>query len=83
MHRRFISQFIIGVLYLFVFVVVISVIYDLVRMWREKRLPKSRAEKILLAASIVGTFVFPITLCIGTIAPGWFAEFRYRISHKK
>jgi hypothetical protein len=60
-------------LYAFIVFVVVSIIHDLLKMRRQKRLPKTPADRILLATAILGTIGIPLTFVIGTIAPNTFS----------
>jgi hypothetical protein len=83
MLRRIVLQSLVYCLYAFIAYVVVSIIHDLLKMRRQKRFPRSRAERILLATAIIGTIGIPFTVVIGTIAPNTFSAIRSRIYRRE
>jgi hypothetical protein len=83
MLRRLVLQSLVYCLYAFIVFVVVSIVNDLLKMRRQKCLPKSRADRILLATAIIGTIGIPFTVVIGTIAPNTFSAIRSRIYRRE
>ena len=79
MLRRLILQVLPYCLYALVAYVAFSIIHDLLKMRRQKCLPKSRADRLLLATAILGTIGIPLTFLIGSIAPNTFSALHRRI----